>query len=148
MVGKAPVSPKRTSSLKQASMRKRLSLSIFLVIVIVIFAILSHVFINLLIYESEIEITTSRLKSNNEHSTDYRYVSVDVTLYNPSRPRGTTVWVEITDQPTTVSFSKTQYIPLEYRELKTITFDFTLDRLIYQGEFSHRTWLTYPSSQD
>ena len=148
MVSKAPVSPKRISSLKQASMRKRLVLSILLVVVIIVIVILSHVFISLLIYESEIEITASRLQSNNEHSTNYTQVSVDVTLYNPGRPRGTTVWVEITDQPTNVMFSKTQYVQLEFREIKTLTFDFTLDKLIYQGEFSHRTWLTYPDSQD
>jgi hypothetical protein len=148
MVGKAFVSPKRLSSLKQASLRKRLVLSIFLVVVIIVILILSQLFISLLIYESEIEIISSELQRNNEYSTDYKKVSVDVTLYNPGRRRGTTVWVEITDQPTNVSFSKTQYFQIEYREIKSLTFDFTLDKLLYQGEFSHRTWLTYPSSQD
>lgn len=99
-------------------------------------------------YELEIDIISSRLQCNNEYSTDYKQVSVNVTLYNPGRPRGTTVWVEITDQPTNVSFSKTRYAQIENREIKTLIFNFTLDRLLYQGEFSHRTWLTYLSSQD
>lgn len=148
MIGKAIVSPKRMSSLKRASLRKRLVLSIFLVVAIVVIVILSQLFISLLICESEVEIISSRLQSNDEYSDDYIQVLVNVTLYNPGRPRGTTIWVEITEQPTNVSFSKTQYVQIEYREIKPLTFDFILDRLLYQGEFSHRIWITYPSSQD
>ncbi len=139
---------KRSSLIKQPSIRKRLVLSIFLVFILIVIVILSQLFISLLIYESEIEIVSSSLQSNNEYSTDYRQVSVDVTLYDPGRPRGTIVWVEIIHRQTNVSFSKTQYVELEYKEIKTLTLDFILDRLLYQGEFSHRTWLTYPSSQD
>jgi hypothetical protein len=148
MIGKAHVSTKRMPSLKQLSMRKRLVLSIFLVVIIIVIVISSQLLISLFIYESEVEIISSGLQSNTEYSTDYTQVSVNVTLYNPGRPRGTIVWVEITDQPTNVSFSKTQYVQIEYREVKTLIFNFILDGLLYQGEFSHRTWLTYPNSQD
>jgi hypothetical protein len=148
MVCKAHFSTKRIPSFKQLSMRKRLVLSIFLVVIMIVIVILSQLLISLLIYESEVEIISSGLQSNPEYSTDYVQVSVNATLYNSGRPRGTTVWVEITDQPTNVSFSKTQYVQIEYREVKTLIFNFILDGLLYQGEFSHRTWLTYPNSQD
>ena len=107
-------SPKPKSPLKQASMRKRPGLLILLVAVLITSLILSHLFISLLISGSEIEITASKLQSDKEYSTDYTQVTVDLILYNPGRQRGTTVWVEITDQPTNVSFSKTQYVFVQF----------------------------------
>ena len=148
MINEAPVSPSRKFSLKQASMRKRLGLSFFLVVVIIIVIVLSHFFISIFVYESEVEITSSSLQIHTEDSSDYTQIFVDVTLFNPGHPRGTTLWVEITDKSTNVSFSKTQYVQIDFRELETLTFVFTVDKLIYLGEFSHKTWLTYPNSQD
>jgi hypothetical protein len=109
------VYPQLKSSLKQASIRKKLGFSIFLVVVIIIMIILFHFIISLFIYESKIEILTSEI-NNKEFSNIFYQVSVKVVLYNPGRPQGTTVWVEITDQPTDVSFSKTQYVNLGFRE--------------------------------
>ena len=129
MVNETPVSPKRKSSFRYTSIRKRLGFSIFLVVVIIVIIVLSQLFISLLIYDKEIEIITSKLQSNNEYSINYLQVSVDIILYNPGRLRGTTVWVEITNQPSGVSFSKTQYVQLDFRELKTLTFNFILDKL-------------------
>ena len=129
-------------------MRKRLGLSIFLVVVIIIVIILSHFFISLFVYESDVEIISSSLQIYTEDSSGYIQVFVYMSLYNPGRPRGTTVWVKISDEPTNVSFLKTRYAQIDFREIKTLTFVFTLDKKIYNSEFSHKTWLTYPNSQD
>ncbi len=118
------------------------------VLIITSIMILSFVSIGLLAPEAEVEITSSTVRSSSGPSTNYIQVFVDVTLYNPGRGRRTTVWVEITNQPSNVSFSKTQSVQIGYRQAKTMTLEFTLDSQIYYGEFTHRVWLTYPNSHD
>ena len=139
---------KPKSSHKQIPKKRRIGLFIFAVLILALIIILSHVFISLLILEAEVDITGSTLQSNDEPATDYRQVSVDVYLYNPGGPRRTTVWVEITNQVTNVSFSKTESVQIEYKQPIKLTIEFTLDNLIYSGEFDHKVWLTYPNSQD
>ena len=135
-------------SLKQIPKNKRrIGLFIFAILVIVSFIILFHLLMSLLILKSDVDITGSMLQSN-ELATNYRCVSVDVFLYNPGGPRITTVWVEITNQTTNVSFSKAELVQIEYKKPIKLTIEFTLDKLIYSGEFDHRVWLTYPNSQD
>lgn len=139
--------PKRAVTSKQAP-RRRFVLYIFVVLIIASIMILSLVSIGLFAPEAEVEITSSSVRSSSGPSANYIRVSVDVTLYNPGRRRRTTVWAEITDQPTNVSFSKTQSVEIGYRESETMTIEFILDSLIYYSEFTHRVWLTYPNSQD
>ena len=135
-------------SLKQIPKNKRrIGLFIFAILVIVSFIILFHLLMSLLILKSDVDITGSMLQSN-ELATNYRCVSVDVFLYNPGGPRITTVWVEITNQATNVSFSKAESVQIEYKKPIKLTIEFTLDKLIYSGEFDHSVWLTYPNSQD
>ena len=110
--------------------------------------VLSQILISFLILESDIQINSSNLRKDQDNSSEYLQVFVDVSLFNPGRSRGTTIWVEIFHEPSNVSFSKTKYIQLDYKELKNLSFDFILDHLIYDGNFTHKVWLTYPSSQD
>ena len=125
-------------SLKQIPKNKRrIGLFIFAILVIVSFIILFHLLMSLLILKSDVDITGSMLQSN-ELATNYRCVSVDVFLYNPGGPRITTVWVEITNQATNVSFSKAESVQIEYKKPIKLTIEFTLDKLIYSGEFDHR----------
>jgi len=136
-------------SLKQIPKNKRrIGLFILAILVMVSFIILFHLLMSLLILKSEVDITGSMLQSNDELATNYRCVSVEVYLYNPGGPRRTTVWVEITNQATNVSFSKAESVQIEYKKPIKLTIEFTLDKLIYSGEFDHRVWLTYPNSQD
>ncbi len=129
--------------------RRRVGLYVFVVVLLVISVmVLSLVSVGLFAPLQEVEITSSAVQSSSGPSTNYTQVTVDVTLYNPGRRRRTTVWAEITDQPTNVSFSKTQSIQIGYRQSKTVTLEFILDSLIYAGGFTHRVWLTYPDSQD
>ncbi len=129
--------------------KRRVGLYVFVVVLLVISVmVLSLVSVGLFAPLQEVEITSSAVQSSSGPSTNYTQVTVDVTLYNPGRRRRTTVWAEITDQPTNVSFSKTQSIQIGYRQSKTVTLEFILDSLIYAGGFTHRVWLTYPDSQD
>ena len=89
------------------------------------------------------EITASMLRSGSGLSSNYRWVAVDVSLYNPGWSRRITVWAEITCQLTQVSYSKGQYIHIGFKESKAVTVDFTLDNAINCGEFTHRAWVTY-----
>lgn len=141
-------SPKRKAISKQAQgkrFRLYILVAVFMVTSITIFSLLS---IGFFASETEVEIKASTVHGSNGLQTNYRHVSVDVNLYNPGLRRGTTVWAEITNQPTNVSFSKTQSVQIGYRQSKIITIEFTLDSHIYHGEFTHRVWLTYPNSQD
>ena len=139
---------KPKSSVKQIPKKRRIGLFILAILIMVIFIMLFHLFMSLLILKAEVDITGSTLQSNDESATNYRRVSVDVYLYNPGGPRRTSVWVEITNQATNVSFSKTESVQIEYKQSIKLTIEFTLDTLIYSGEFDHRVWLTYPNSQD
>ena len=139
---------KAKSSLKQIPSKRRIGLFIFAVLILALIVFLSHLFISLIIFKAEVDIVGSTLHSNNESATDYRWVSVDVYLYNPGGGRRTTVWVEITNQATNVSFSKTESIQIEYKQAIKLTIEFTLDKITYPGEFDHRVWLTYPNYQD
>jgi len=148
MGSEAPPSSKRTATSKQTP-RRPIGLYIFVVVLVITsIMILSLVSISLFAAEAEVEITASTVRSSSGPSANYIQVSVDVTLYNPGRRRRTTVWAEITNQPTNVSFSKTQSVQLGYSQSKTMTIEFTLDSQVYYGEFTHRVWLTYPNSQD
>lgn len=149
MGSKVSPSPKCKAISKQAQGRRRFGpyiyVAVFMVTSITIFSLLS---IGFFAPETEVEIKASIVHSSNGLQTDFRHVSVDVNLYNPGRRRRTTVWVEITNQPTNMSFSKTQSMQIGYRQTKIITIEFTLDSLVYHGEFTHGVWLTYPNSQD
>ena len=135
-------------SQKQIPKKRRIGLLIFAVLILVLIIILSQVFLSILILETEVEFTSSLFQSNDESLTDYRKVSVDVYLYNPGGPRRTTVWVEITNQATNVSFSKTESVQIDYKQPIKLTIEFILDKLMYPGDFDHRIWLTYPNSKD
>ncbi|UCG37134.1 MAG: hypothetical protein JSV64_02340 [Candidatus Bathyarchaeota archaeon] len=92
---------------------------------------------------ADVEIMTSTLRSGSGPLSNYRWVAVDVSLYNPGWSRRLTVWAEITCQRTQVSYSKGQYVRLGFKESKEVTVDFTLDNTIDYGEFTHRAWVTY-----
>jgi len=136
------------SYLKEIPKKRRVGLFIFVVLILVSIIVISHVFVSLLIFKAEVDITRSTLQGNEDPKTNYRWVSVDVYLYNPGGRRRTTVWVEITNQATNVSFSKTESVQIEYKRPIKLTIEFTLDKITYPGEFDHRVWLTYPNSQD
>ncbi len=148
MGSEALPSPRRGVTIKQAP-RRRVGLYFFVVVLLIAsIMILALVSIGLFAPETEVEVTASAVRSSSETATNYILVSVDVTLYNPGRGRMATVWAEITNQPTNVSFSKSQYVEIGYRQSKTMMIEFTLDSQLYYGEFTHRVWLTYPNSQD
>ena len=134
-------------SYKQFPKNKRIGLFIFAVLILVLIIILSQVLISLLIIERKDIITSSMLQSIDGPSTNYKRLTVDVYLHNPSGSRRTTVWVEITNQVTNISFSKCESVQIEYKQSKKIDVEFILDKLVYPGEFVHRVWLTYPNSQ-
>ena len=148
MGNEALSSPQRIATSKQAP-RRRVGLYVFVVVLLIASVmILFFVSVGLFAPEAEVEVTASTVRSSSGPSTNYIRVSVDVTLFNPGRRRRTIVWAEITNQPTNVSFSKTQSVQIDYRQSKTMTLEFTLDSLTYYGEFTHSVWLTYPNSQD
>lgn len=149
MSGEAPVSPKYASTSQRGlSKRSRLYFgSVVTSIIIVSTIILVLFFTGFFAQEAEVEITKSSLRSG-ERAINHRWVSVDVSLFNPGRSRRVTVWAEITDQPTQVSYSKAQSVSTGFRESQDVTIEFTLDRLIYSGEFTYRVWLTCATSQD
>jgi hypothetical protein len=118
---------------------------VFLIVTVVVFF---HLLISFLVLDSNIQVSSSSLLKDSDSSGDFLQVFVDVILFNPGRGRGVTVWVEITHEPSSVSFSKTEYVQFDFKELKNLTFNFTLDIHIYEGDFNHKVWLTYPSSQD
>jgi hypothetical protein len=129
--------------------RRRVGLFVFVVVLLFVsILVLSLVSVGLFAPLKRVEITASAVSISSGPSTNYTRVDVDVTIYNPGRGRRTTVWAEITDQPTNVSFSKTQSVQLGYRQSKTLTFEFILDSQVNNGDFSHHVWLTYPNSQD
>ena len=138
----------KTESPKKIPNKKRIGLLLFAVLILVSIIVLSHVFISLLILKEEVDIIGSTLQIDDNSIPDYILVSVDAYLYNPGGSRRTIVWAEITNQATNVSFSKTESVQLDYKQSIKLTFDFTLDTLSYSGEFDHRVWLTYPSSED
>ena len=125
-------------SQKQIPKKRQIGLLIIAVLLLALIIIISQIFLSILILETEVEFTNSLLQSNNESSTEYRKVSVDVYLYNPGGPRRTTVWVEITNQVTNVSFSKTESVQIDYKQPMQLTIEFILDKFMYPGEFDHR----------
>lgn len=149
MRGEAPVSPTRVSTSQQVPRRRRVRpYFVAVVVVLALTIILISLFTCFFIPEAEVEITASTLRSGDELSDNFIWVVVDVGLYNPSWSRRITVWAEITDKPTQVSYSKTQSVYIGFKESKDVTLGFTLDSRISRGEFAHRVWLTYPSSRD
>jgi hypothetical protein len=143
MRSKAPVSQKRPSASLPVPRRR-----IRLYVVAVVTAIASTIVLTLFFAafftsEANVEITNSTLRSESGLLNDYRWVAVDVSLYNPGRSRRITVWAEITCQPTHVSYSKGQYVHIGYRESKDVTVDFILDNAIDYGELTHRAWIAY-----
>lgn len=139
---------KPESSPKEIPKKRRIILLIFVVLILVLIIFLSHVLISFLILKEEVEIVGSTLKVNDNSMPNYRLVSVEVYLYNPGGSRRTTVWVEVINQATNVSFSKTESVQIDYKQPIKLIIEFILDKPIYSGEFDHRVWLTYPSSQD
>lgn len=138
----------KAESPKKNPNKKRIGLLLVAVLILVSIIFLSHVFISLLILKEEVNIIGSRLQIDDNSIPNYILVSVDAYLYNPGGSKRTTVWVEITNKVTNVSFSKTESVQLGYKQSIKLTFDFTLDKLSYFGDFDHRLWLTYPSSKD
>lgn len=149
MRGEAPVSPTHASTSQPVPRRRRVrSCVVAIVVVLILIIILTPLFTCFFIPEAEVEITASALRSGDGLSRNLIWVAIDVSLHNPSWSRRITVWAEITDQPTQVSYSKAQSVYIGSKESKDVTIDFTLDSLIYRGEFASRVWLTYPSSRD
>jgi hypothetical protein len=136
------------SSPKRIPKKRRIGLLIFAIVILVSIIFLSHILISLVIINKEVDIIGSTQQIDDNSIPNYILVSVDVYLYNPSGSRKPTVWVEITNQATNVSFSKTESVQIDYKQSIKLTFDFTLDKLTYSGEYDHKVWLTYPSSED
>lgn len=114
------------------------------IIVGVVLAVIFFPFISALFaLEDRVEITESIFHSSTVVG-NHRLLTVDVSLFNHGWSKIITVWAEVTDQPTQVSYSKAQTIHLGFRESTEATIEFTLDSSVYQGEFTYRVWLTYP----
>ena len=139
---------KTKSAPREMPKKKRIGLLIFVVLILVLIIFLSHVLISFLILKEEVDIIGSTLKVNDNSIPNYRIVSVEVYLYNPGGSRRTTVWVEVINQATNVSFSKTKSVQIDYKQSIKLIIEFILDKPIYSGEFDHRVWLTYTNSQD
>jgi len=149
MRSEAPVSPKHTSTSQPVPRRRRIKVYFVAVVVLIALAIiLALFFTGFFTLKAEVEITTSTLRSGDGLLSNYIWVAIDVSLYNPGWSRRITVWAEITDQPTQVSYSKAQSVHIGFKESKDVTIEFTLDSLIYRGKFTYRVWLTYPTSRD
>ena len=138
-----PVSPEHTSA-SQPAPRRRIRLYIVAVVIVIASTIIMALFFTGFFNpEAEVEIATSKLRSGDGLLSNYRWVAVDVSLYNPGWSRRITVWAEISCQLTQVSYSKGQYVHIGFRESKDVTIEFTLDNAIDYGEFTHRVWVTY-----
>lgn len=149
MRSEAPVSPMYTSTSQPVPRRRRIRLYFVVVVIVLVSTMILTLFFTVFFTpEAEVEITTSTLRSGEGLLSNYIWVAIDVSLYNPSWSRRITVWAEITNQPTQVSYSKAQYVHIGFKESKDVTIEFTLDSLIYYGEFTYRVWLTYPTSRD
>jgi hypothetical protein len=149
MRSEAPVSPRHSSTSQPVPSRRRTRVYFVAVVVLIALAmILALFFAGFFTLEAEVEIITSTLRRGDGLLSNYIWVAIDVSLYNPGWNRRTVVWAEITDQPTQISFSKTQSVHIGFRESKDVTIEFTLDSLMYNGEFTYRVWLTYPTSRD
>jgi len=143
MRSEAPVSQTHPSA-SQPVPRRRIRLYVVAVVTVIASTIvLALFFAGFFTSEANVEITTSTLRSGSGLSSNYRWVAVDVSLYNPGWSRRITVWAEITCQLTQVSYSKGQYVHIGFRESKDVTVDFTLDNAIDYGELTHRAWVTY-----
>ena len=149
MRSETPVSPEHTSTSQLVPRRRRTRVYVVAVVVLIVLTvILALFFAGFFTLEAEVEITSSNLRSGDGLLSNYIWVAVDVSLYNPRWNGRVVVWAEITDQPTQVSFSKGQSVHLGFRESKDVTIEFTLDSMMYNGEFTHRVWLTHPTSRD
>ena len=149
MRSEAPVSPKHTSTSQPVPRRRRIRLYVVAVVIVIASTIIMALFFTGFFNpEAEVEIATSKLRSGDGLLSNYRWVAVDVSLYNPGWSRRITVWAEITYQPTQVSYSKAQSVRIGFKESKDVTIEFTFDSVIYPSEFTYRVWLTYPTWQD
>ena len=123
---------------------KRIKLHVIAVVAAIALAlVLTWFFVVLNLLEANVEVTASTLRSVSGFSSNYRWVAVDVDLYNPGWSRRITVWAEITCQLTQTSYSKGQYVQMGFRESKEVTVDFTLDNEVNYGELTHHVWVTY-----
>jgi hypothetical protein len=149
MKSEAPVSPEHTSTSQPVPNRRRTRPYVIAVVILVASTIiLSLLFTGFFNPEAEVEITTSNLRSVDGLLSNYRWVAVDVSLFNHGWSKTVTVWTEITYQPTQVSFSKAQSVHMDLKESMDLTIEFTLDSENYNGDFTYRVWLTYPTWQD
>lgn len=139
----AAVSPKQPLAPSPVPRRTLKSYVAAAVLVCASIILLSLLFTGFFSPQSEVEITTSTLRSGTELAGDHTWVAVDAGLYNPGRSRRITVWAEITYQPTQVSYSKGQYVQIGFKESRDVTIDFAFDRATYPSAFTHRVWLTY-----
>ena len=135
-------------SLNNNFKKKRIGLLVLAVMILALIVILSQVFISLLIIQMEVQISGSSLQSIDVPETNYKQIIVEGVVYNPGGQRRVTVWVEITNQETNVSFSKSKLLQIDYKQSKKVTIEFTVDKNTYPGQFDHRVWLTYPDFQD
>ena len=123
---------------------KRIKLHVVAVVAAIALAlVLTLFFVAFYPLVADVEVTTSTLRSGSGLSSNYRWVTVDVDLYNPGWSRRITVWAEITCRLTQTSYSKGQYVHIGCRESKEVIVDFTLDNEIDYGELTHRVWVTY-----
>jgi hypothetical protein len=135
-------------SLSNNLKKRRIGLLILAVLIFAVIFIIAQVLISLFIIQMEIVISDSRLQISDEPDTNYKQLIVDVVLYNPGGRRRVTVWVEIINNDTNVSFSKNKSIQIEYKQSEKVTIEFTVDKNIYPGQFDHRVWLTYSDLED
>ena len=140
----ATFSQEHPSASQPVPRRRRIKLYVVAVVTaIALTIVLALFFSGFFVLWANVEITTSKLRSDSGLINHYRLVEVDVSLYNPGWSRRITVWAEITCQLTQVSYSKGQYIHIGFKESKDVTVDFTLDNTIDCGELTHRAWVTY-----
>ena len=119
MRNEVPVSPEHESTSQPVPRRRRIRLYVVAVVISVASTIIMALFFTgFFTPEAKVEITTSTLRSDSRLSSNYRWVAVDVSLYNPGWSRRITVWAEITCQLTQVSYSKAQSVRIGSKESK------------------------------
>jgi len=145
MKRETPVSQKHPSTSQPVSRRRNRLYVVAVVTAIASTIVLALFFAGFLTLGANVEITTSTLRTGiglSSNST-YRWVAVDVGLYNPGWNRRITIWAEITSQLTQVSYSKGHYVHIGFKGSEDVTINFTFDNAIDYGEFTHRAWVTY-----
>ncbi len=88
MRSEAPVSPKHASTSQPVPRRRRIRLYVVAVVIVIASTIIMALFFTGFFNpDAEVEIATSTLRSGDGLLSNYRWVAVDVSLYNPGWSR-------------------------------------------------------------